>query len=197
MGIVSESISTVARHYKAGTLNWPMIIYISLAHAAAIMGLISVPSCSKATLLWAFILWPIRFVNFLISGEYFNQLIFYFFLRQWIRNHRWCSQTLGSQILQGNFSNARFLNVGKFNSKSRKYMALGKRSQSPPQTLRGMSFLNFYVLKLFKICLNLKMNYFAFRLMQILIMQPEVFSLLIWDGYSSKSTRMSQKQERN
>ena len=52
--------ATVVKHYKAGDLNWPMIIYITLAHVAGIIGLLTIPSCDKYTLLWAFILWPIR-----------------------------------------------------------------------------------------------------------------------------------------
>jgi len=40
-------------------MNWPMIIYISLAHVAALVGIYSIPFCSWKTLLWAFILWPI------------------------------------------------------------------------------------------------------------------------------------------
>jgi cytochrome c oxidase subunit IV len=60
---IRESVNTVVRHYKEGNLNWPMIIYISLAHAAAIIGLFSLSQCHKYTLLWAFILWPIRSVK--------------------------------------------------------------------------------------------------------------------------------------
>lgn len=56
---VSEALGTVARHYKAGNLNWPMIIYISLAHVAAIIGLCTIRHCHPYTLLWTFILWPI------------------------------------------------------------------------------------------------------------------------------------------
>ena len=59
MGIIGDSISTAARHYKDGTLNWPMIIYISLVHIAAVIGVFHVPYCSYYTLLWAYILWPI------------------------------------------------------------------------------------------------------------------------------------------
>jgi len=54
-----EAYRTVARHYKEGNLNWPMIIYISLAHVAALFGLFSLSYCSRYTLLWAFICWPI------------------------------------------------------------------------------------------------------------------------------------------
>jgi len=51
--------SLVANHYREGNINWPMAIYVTVVHAAAIVGLLTVPQCSKATLLWAFILWPI------------------------------------------------------------------------------------------------------------------------------------------
>lgn len=57
--MAKECIKTVVRHYKEGNLNWPMIIYISLAHVAAIVGLLSLSQCSRYTLLWAFVLWPI------------------------------------------------------------------------------------------------------------------------------------------
>ena len=57
--MIAESLRTVARHYKEGNLNWPMIIYIGLAHAAALIGLFTVTKCHPYTLLWAFILWPI------------------------------------------------------------------------------------------------------------------------------------------
>ncbi|GAX19967.1 stearoyl-CoA desaturase [Fistulifera solaris] len=46
-------------HYKEGNLNYPMIIYVSLVHIVAVAGLFALPKCSKETLLWAFILWPI------------------------------------------------------------------------------------------------------------------------------------------
>lgn len=48
----------IYRHYKQGTLNWPMIIYISLVHVAGIVGLVTIPSCHPLTLLMALILWP-------------------------------------------------------------------------------------------------------------------------------------------
>jgi len=69
MGVIGDSINTVVRHYKAGDLNWPMIIYITLAHVAALVGLFSITSCHPYTLLWAFILWPIRYVRFSQGGE--------------------------------------------------------------------------------------------------------------------------------
>lgn len=63
MKMASDSIATVVRHYRQGTLNWPMIIYISLAHVAAVIGLFTIPKCHPLTLLWAFILWPISGVG--------------------------------------------------------------------------------------------------------------------------------------
>lgn len=54
-----EILDTMAYHYKHGNLNYPMIIYITLVHIVAVMGLLAVPQCSKETLMWAFALWPI------------------------------------------------------------------------------------------------------------------------------------------
>jgi len=45
--------------YNEKKLNWPMIIYISLVHWIAVLGIMALPQCSKATLFWAWILWPI------------------------------------------------------------------------------------------------------------------------------------------
>ena len=58
--MLTKAINTTIRHYKAGNINWPMAIYIAVAHIAAVIGIYSIPSCNKWTLLWAFILWPIR-----------------------------------------------------------------------------------------------------------------------------------------
>ena len=55
-----EIPGNIAYHYKQGNLNYPMIVYISLVHIVAFMGLLALPQCSKETLLWAFALWPIR-----------------------------------------------------------------------------------------------------------------------------------------
>jgi len=49
----------VSDHYKAGNVNWPMGIYITLVHVVAFVGLITIPKCSYETLLFAFIMWPI------------------------------------------------------------------------------------------------------------------------------------------
>lgn len=50
----------VSHHYREGNINWPMLVYISLVHTVAIAGLFAAPKCSRETLLWAFLLWPIR-----------------------------------------------------------------------------------------------------------------------------------------
>lgn len=50
----------VKHHWKEGTFNWPMIVYISLVHYAALTGVAKLTECSRETLLFAFLLWPIR-----------------------------------------------------------------------------------------------------------------------------------------
>lgn len=57
--MIMDAIKTIIRHYKEGNLNWPMIIYITLVHVAAIAGLCHLNVAKNYTLLWAFILWPI------------------------------------------------------------------------------------------------------------------------------------------
>ena len=58
----SEIPSLVRHHWREGTINWPMGIYISLVHIVAAVGLTKITECSKETLMWAFLLWPIRYV---------------------------------------------------------------------------------------------------------------------------------------
>ena len=53
----------IAFHYKEGNMNWPMIVYISLVHMVALTALTKLTSCSAETLLWAFFLWPVRYVK--------------------------------------------------------------------------------------------------------------------------------------
>ena len=50
----------IAYHYKEGNVNWPMLIYISLVHILALVGIPKMFDCSVNTLFWAFMLWPIR-----------------------------------------------------------------------------------------------------------------------------------------
>eukprot|EP01006_Ploeotia_vitrea_P006230 TRINITY_DN12588_c0_g1_i1.p1 TRINITY_DN12588_c0_g1~~TRINITY_DN12588_c0_g1_i1.p1 ORF type:complete len:329 (-),score=-3.92 TRINITY_DN12588_c0_g1_i1:125-1111(-) len=59
MNVITESIDAVTYHYKNGNLRWPMIIYIALAHVAAVVGIMTIPYCSWKTLVWAFLCWPI------------------------------------------------------------------------------------------------------------------------------------------
>lgn len=60
--MVRDIPGLVKHHYKEGNINWPMGIYISIVHMVAIAGIFAVPRCFKETLMWAFILWPIRYV---------------------------------------------------------------------------------------------------------------------------------------
>ena len=57
----------VKNHYTEGNFNWPMIIYVSVVHIAALVGVSKISRCSAQTLLWAFCLWPIRYA--IISRE--------------------------------------------------------------------------------------------------------------------------------
>jgi stearoyl-CoA desaturase (delta-9 desaturase) len=52
------SVTMLMKSYKE-SLNWPMIIYISLAHCSAVVGLFMIPGCNKYTIFWAFLLWII------------------------------------------------------------------------------------------------------------------------------------------
>ena len=52
--------SVVGNHYKAGNINWPMLTYTTIVHSAAIAGFFAAFHTDAKTLLWAFILWPIR-----------------------------------------------------------------------------------------------------------------------------------------
>jgi len=59
MKMVRDIPSVISHHWKNKSLNWPMIIYISLVHAVAAAGLMRLSKCSAETLIFAFILWPI------------------------------------------------------------------------------------------------------------------------------------------
>jgi hypothetical protein len=67
--------STVARHVKAGNVNWPMTIYIALVHVVAIIGAFQIPNCSKETLLFSVILWPLRYVKLQCIAESITSFI--------------------------------------------------------------------------------------------------------------------------
>lgn len=59
MNLIADTIDAVTHHVKAGTMNWAMVIFLSLAHAAAIWGLFTIQVCDWRTLLWALFLWPV------------------------------------------------------------------------------------------------------------------------------------------
>ena len=48
---------------RKGDVNYPMAIYMSLVHVAAAVGVVKAFECSAESLLFAFILWPIRWVR--------------------------------------------------------------------------------------------------------------------------------------
>jgi hypothetical protein len=50
----------VRHHWKAGNVNWLMTTWSMWAHVVALVGVFKIMDCSKETLLWAFLLWPIR-----------------------------------------------------------------------------------------------------------------------------------------
>jgi hypothetical protein len=60
MQMIKDIPSLVKHHYKAGTINWPMSIYITLVHVIGFVGVAKVMQCKIETLMWAFVLWPIR-----------------------------------------------------------------------------------------------------------------------------------------
>lgn len=35
--VFQQSVNAIVKHYRKGDLNWPMIIYITLAHVAGII----------------------------------------------------------------------------------------------------------------------------------------------------------------
>jgi len=59
MKMVRDIPSVIGYHWKNKSLNYPMIIYVSLVHAVAAAGVLRLRDCSAETLLFAFLLWPI------------------------------------------------------------------------------------------------------------------------------------------
>ena len=75
--MVQDIPKVVGHHWRERTFNWPMIIYVTIVHLTAFNGIAKLPNCSPETLIWAFILWPIRyafrfrlFVRVLEDGEF-------------------------------------------------------------------------------------------------------------------------------
>ena len=60
MQMLRDAVTAASFHYKEGNLNYPMIVYISLVHIVALVGILKLSNCSYETLIWAFTLWPIR-----------------------------------------------------------------------------------------------------------------------------------------
>jgi stearoyl-CoA desaturase (Delta-9 desaturase) len=58
--MVGEILKTIQFHYKEGNVNWPMLVYVSLVHILALIGIPTIAKCSSETLIWAFLCWPIR-----------------------------------------------------------------------------------------------------------------------------------------
>lgn len=54
----------VKHHWNEGTFNWPMIVFVTLVHTTAFAGIARLTQCSAETLIWAFALWPIRYVAY-------------------------------------------------------------------------------------------------------------------------------------
>mmetsp|Transcript_22390 Transcript_22390/g.52566 ORF Transcript_22390/g.52566 Transcript_22390/m.52566 type:complete len:330 (+) Transcript_22390:55-1044(+) len=59
LSLIGDTVNAIRKHSKLGDFNWPMIVYIGLAHVAAIYGLFTIPKCSKSTLMMAFLFWPL------------------------------------------------------------------------------------------------------------------------------------------
>lgn len=51
--------SLIKYHFDEGNMNWPYIIFFSIVHITAVMGLFQIKNCSTETILFAQVLWPI------------------------------------------------------------------------------------------------------------------------------------------
>ncbi len=60
MKMITDTPKTIAHHYKKDQLNYLMIIYTGLVHVLAAKGIFRLTQCSADTLIFAFLLWPIR-----------------------------------------------------------------------------------------------------------------------------------------
>ena len=57
--IAKDTVQAIVYHWKNKSINWPMAIYITLVHFAAVVGICTIPDCKSQTLLLAFVLCPI------------------------------------------------------------------------------------------------------------------------------------------
>jgi len=166
MSVVNDSMKTVMRHYKEGNLNWPMIIYISLAHVAALIGVLTVTSCHPYTLLWAFALWPISGIG--ITGGVH---------RLWA--HRSYKATFALRVYLMLVNS--IANQGSIWHWSRDHRVHHKHSE-----VLSAPFLSNHLMKRsnHNVLLTVSNCFDSNRHMPILTMPLEVFSLPIWDGFS-------------
>lgn len=51
--------SVIHYHFKEGNMNWPYIVFFTIVHATAFLGLCRLQHCSNETLLFAWALWPV------------------------------------------------------------------------------------------------------------------------------------------
>lgn len=59
ISMAKYAVEAAVYHWKNKSINWPMAIYITLVHVAAVVGVMTISECKWQTLLLAFILWPI------------------------------------------------------------------------------------------------------------------------------------------
>lgn len=59
ISIGRDTVEAIVYHWKNKSINWPMAIYITLVHVAAVVGICTIQDCKWQTLLLAFVLWPI------------------------------------------------------------------------------------------------------------------------------------------
>jgi hypothetical protein len=57
--LAKDTVEAIAYHWKNESINWPMGVYITLVHVAAVIGLFNVSVASWQTRFLALILWPI------------------------------------------------------------------------------------------------------------------------------------------
>lgn len=59
----SALAAAAVHHWRAGTIHWRICVFIGSVHVAFAVGLLELSSCQWRTMLFAFVLWPIRFVR--------------------------------------------------------------------------------------------------------------------------------------
>jgi len=69
MKMVRDVPSVISYHWKEKNYNPPMIVFVTLVHVMAVVGLLRVNRCSNETLLWAFITWPISGIGITVGAH--------------------------------------------------------------------------------------------------------------------------------